>query len=113
VTARVTSAVLATSLIRQAQSIGGAAAVLSKGDAAAGSILISILEKGQFSAIWERILTLESGYKWAKVGSQDIENNRQIEDYLSRRRAQDPDLWVIELDVPDAERFTADMASGS
>ncbi len=112
-TVRLTSALLATGLMRRAQALGGAAAVLSKGDATAGSILISILEKGLFSAVWERVLSLESGYEWVKAGPQTIEDNREIDGYITRRRTQDPDLWVIELDVPNAERFTAEMASGS
>ncbi|PHK02659.1 hypothetical protein VF08_18145 [Nostoc linckia z8] len=28
-----------------------------------------------------------------------------------RRRAQDPDLWLIELDIADAERFAAETSS--
>jgi hypothetical protein len=31
-----------------------------------------------------------------------------VGDYCRRRRARDPDLWVIELDSPEAERFTAE-----
>jgi len=29
-------------------------------------------------------------------------------DYWRRRRASDSDLWVVELDIADAERFAAE-----
>ncbi|MBN9940404.1 DUF1491 family protein, partial [Listeria monocytogenes] len=33
--------------------------------------------------------------------------------YWRRRRDRDPDLWVVELDIPSAERFAAEtIASG-
>ena len=28
--------------------------------------------------------------------------------YVARRRRSDPDLWIIELDIPEAERFAAE-----
>jgi len=31
-----------------------------------------------------------------------------LEEYWRNRRRRDPDLWVIELDVPHAERFVAE-----
>ena len=33
---------------------------------------------------------------------------RAITDYWMKRRASDPDLWVVEVDVAQAERFAAE-----
>ena len=33
--------------------------------------------------------------------------------YLTRRVEQDPDVWIIELDVADGERFILESASGA
>jgi len=35
------------------------------------------------------------------------------ESYWQRRRARDPDLWVIELDIASPERFAAETILAS
>jgi hypothetical protein len=40
---------------------------------------------------------------------QDIENNREFMAYLARRKRQDGDIWIIEADIADAERFVASL----
>jgi hypothetical protein len=111
VSARLTSAVLVSGLTRRAFALGGSAAVLAKGDPEAGSILLLIGEKGVVSGLWERILAPTGAYCWAKNELQDIENKEKFSNYLDRRRIRDPDLWLIELDVPNAERFTAELTA--
>jgi hypothetical protein len=74
-----------------------------------GAILLISAEKGVVQALWQRVSDPAGGSKWAKVSDQVIENKEKIEDYLTRCRVRDPDLWVIELDVPNAQRFTAEL----
>ncbi len=111
--ARLNSAVLTSALSRRAEQLGGFAAVLAKGDPTSGHVLIQLLEKGRISGLFERLLTASGAYAWARTGPQDIEKRDVFEDYLARRRLRDPDLWIIELDVPDVERFVADSLSGA
>lgn len=105
---RLTSAVLASGLLRLASQAGGFAAILAKGDPTSGALLVQILEKGQFFGLFERLLDPAGSYIWGRGGPQDIENKDVLTEYLSRRRSRDPDLWIVELDVPDAERFIAE-----
>jgi hypothetical protein len=112
-TVRLTSVMLAGLLMRRVQGEGGNAMVLAKGDESAGSILILCAEKGRNTALCERLLEPSGGYAWGKVGPQDIENIEEVDRYIARRRAQDPDLWVIELDTPNAERLIAETGSGA
>ena len=44
------------------------------------------------------------------VRKQDNENKREFYDYLTRRTARDPDIWLVEVDIADAERFVAEFA---
>jgi hypothetical protein len=106
---RIAASVLAGALIRKAEGAGGFGAVLAKGDATAGSILLIILEKGGNPRLFERLLKPDGLYAWEESGSVRIENDREVPEFIARRRRFDPDLWVLELDVPSAERFAAEM----
>jgi hypothetical protein len=106
VTPRLTSAMLVSALIRRVGTEGGNAAVLAKGDATAGSILLICLEKGIFKSVQERVLDVSGGYSWVSVGPSEAD---LLSAYTDRRRARDSDLWLVELDIANAERFAAEV----
>lgn len=106
---RIQSSVMVGALKRRAESEGGFAAVLAKGDPDAGAILVILAERGRKARILERSLTPDGRYAWQDVAGQTAENNGEIEQLLGRRRKYDPDLWIIELDIASAERFAAEM----
>ena len=108
---RLASHILVSGLIRQAEAHGAFAAVLRKGDRTAGAILLLRREKGQNPALFERFPSLDGPAQWTQITMEDIEIEQKISDYLDRRAGRDPDIWVLELDVPSAERFTDILAS--
>lgn len=108
---RLSSAMLVNVLQRKAESVGGFAAVLARGDANSGSILVILAEKGRKVRILERLLTPTGGYGWTQIGSQALANEEEFEKFQRRRRESDPDIWLIELDIASAERFAAEMNS--
>ncbi len=108
-TVRLTSAMQVALVMRRVQAAGGTAMLLKRGEESGGAILIAATEKGRNTGLYERILQPGSGYEWIRIGPQDIENTEEFEGYLSRRKARDPDLWVVELDIANAERFAAEL----
>jgi hypothetical protein len=102
--ARIAASVLAGALIRKAQGEGGFGAVLARGDSTAGSIMVILLERGENPRLFERLLQSDGRYSW-QLSASDAE----VPGFVARRRRFDPDLWVLELDVPSAERFAAEM----
>jgi hypothetical protein len=106
---RLASSVLASALIRRAEVGGGFGAVLAKGDATAGSIVVVLLEKGGNPRIFERILQQDGQYSWTPSATRLGGKAEKVPDFIARRRRSDPDLWVLELDIPSAERFAAEM----
>lgn len=98
---------LVSALMRRVQQAGGNAVVLAKGDEAAGAVLMLCAERGAVQSVRERIFDGDA-YRWQPVGP---ESPFEREEYLSRRRARDRDLWLIELDIANAERF-ADETTG-
>jgi len=108
--ARLTSALLVSALVRRVGHEGGNAVVVAKGDATAGSILLICLDKGERIAFRERLLRMDGTYGWAEVGPKSGADRDEVESWLTRRRLRDPDLWIVELDIPNAERFAAETS---
>jgi len=108
---RLSSDTLVGALIRRVQGEGGNAMVLAKGDRHGGAILIACAERGRISCLLERVLDLEGQYRWMPCGPQDTEKAKELTDYIDRRKSHDPDLWIVELDIAQAERFAAETIS--
>lgn len=106
-TPRLTSAMVVSALVRRVASAGGMAAVLAKGDDDAGGIVIVTLDRGATPRLWERARDFDGRLELRAAGPENADE-AAITGYWQRRRAGDPDLWVVELDVAQAERFAAE-----
>lgn len=95
------------SLIRLAESNGGNAMVLAKGERDAGTILILTMFRGEGAQLHERRPQLDGTRSFVPTRSQDPENPNEIFEYLERRRRQDPDIWILEVDIGNPERLIA------
>ncbi|MCA1654304.1 MAG: DUF1491 family protein [Sphingomicrobium sp.] len=105
--ARLAAGIEASAFLRRAEALGGCGAVLHKGDAERGALLLAISERGIPLSCLARALGAEGRYGWARVGPSQAEAP-MLTDFLARRRRSDPDEWQIELDIPLAERFIAE-----
>lgn len=92
-------------LLRAVEAAGGFAAVLRKGERMGGAILVILAENGANQRLFERLAHLDGTRKWTCTKVQDAENKAEFDEYLARRGARDPDLWMIELDIANGERF--------
>ena len=100
---RLPTDILVSALLRRANDSGGSGVVLAKGDAQAGGVLLVIAERGAPDRVLERGIGPDGAT--ALIESHAGEGTGE---YWRRRRERDPDLWVIELDTPLAERFAAE-----
>ncbi len=105
--ARLPAHIEVSGLIRAVEQAGGFATVIATGERDAGTLLVVCCAKGSAAIAYERMPQPDGTRSWTVSRSQDIENPREFWDYLDRRKNQDGDLWIVELDVPDAERFIA------
>ena len=48
---------------------------------------------------------LDGSRRFVCTRMQDPEKKHEFDDYVRRRGEQDPDLWILELDGPEMERF--------
>jgi hypothetical protein len=105
---RLTAAMQVSALIRRVHDAGGSAMVLARGDATAGAILLLLYDRGARPRFVERGLGPDGATSLITSGPQDIAGEDDVRHYWQRRRARDADLWVVELDIAEAERFAAE-----
>jgi hypothetical protein len=81
---------------------------MRKGDAERGSLHLFVSSRGVHFATLERILNIDGSYVWQRVGPGESAGSAEIADFLARRTRFDEDIWAIELDIADPERFIAE-----
>ena len=99
----------ASAILRLAEAQGGFATVLAKGERDAGTILLVTLYRGAGAVLYERMPQLDGSRKFLAAKRENPENPQEFSEYLARRRSQDEDVWLIEVDIADAERFVAGL----
>lgn len=104
---RLPSALVASALIRRVHDSGGFATMRARGDDQGGALLLITLARDGAMKVLERGLG-PSGDPAMIDSTPSDASPESVEAYWRKRRARDPDLWVIELDTPDAERFAAE-----
>jgi len=97
----------ASAIIRLAESLGGFGTVLAKGERDAGTILLVTLCRGKDGLLFERMPQLDGSRSFIGSKRENPENPQEFSEYLARRRRQDQDMWLIEVDIVDPERFVA------
>ena len=95
-------------ILRRAQASGDFGTVLRKGDPDRGSLIIVVTSRGAHFAILERVLGVDGTYNWQRSDGVDSGSSLNIVNFLARRARFDDDLWAVELDIADPERFIAE-----
>ncbi|WP_375271502.1 DUF1491 family protein [Sphingomonas sp.] len=92
-------------LVRRVNDAGGFAVIRARGEAQTGAILVLIEEHGSVRAL-ERFRDLDDRDSLVPAGPSA--DGTVMDEYWKKRRVSDPDLWVVELMIPQAERFVAE-----
>jgi hypothetical protein len=98
-------------ILRRAEASGDFAAVVRKGDPDRGALIILVSSRGRHVACLERTLGPTGDYCWTATGLADSAGSIEIRDFLAKRARFDEDLWAIELDIADPERFIAETTA--
>lgn len=64
--------------------------------------------RGRHFTCLERILSLEGSYHWQTAGPGESASSADVAAFVDRRARFDEDLWVIEVDIAEPERFIAE-----
>jgi hypothetical protein len=112
VTSRLPAKLEVAALVRGVQTGGGFASILHKGDPDRGAISLLIAERGEPRVILERRMAADFTYRWCE-GPSPAAQGMDWRKWVESASRIDPDCWLIELDVADAQRFIAETtASG-
>lgn len=102
------SGLLVSALLRRVNDAGGMGMVRAKGEAQSGAILLILTEQDRVPRLVERGFDRDGKAALRPAGPSGTPDLAAIEAYWRTRRARDPDLWVVELDIAAAERFAAE-----
>ena len=100
-------------LVRAVQGEGGFASILHQGDPDSGTISLLVTQRGEPHAMLDRRMAADFTYRWREAASPAAEPGFNWRAWIENQSRIDPDCWLIELDVADAQRFIAETtASG-
>ena len=85
--------------------------IIERGDPDRGALVLLIAQRGAHFACLERGLGPSGAYAWQIVGPAAGESDVKVRNWSRNRRSNDPDLWLIELDVALPERFIAETTA--
>ena len=101
----------AAALVRQAEAGGGFGTIVKRGDPDRGALILLIARRGEHQACLERTLAPDGSYRWRQVGPTAGADPESLADWSQKRIRFDEDLWLIELDIADPERFIAETTA--
>ncbi len=101
----------ATALMRQVQANGGFATIIKRGDDDRGALILLVAERGLPKVLIERRMGKDFAYRWTIVTRADEAKPEKFHESREKMTRYDPDCWIIELDVADAERFVAETTA--
>ena len=111
--ARLPTHIEVTGLIRAMEAAGGFGTVIAKGERDAGTLLVICCQNGANARAFERMPQMDGSRAWTVSRNQDPEKPFDFSEWTMRRRSQDSDLWIVELDGAEAEQvLTGGSAKG-
>ena len=85
--------------LRLGQADGRFAAVLKRGDADAGGVLVVLRAPAGLSVL-SQIRTVDGEAAWLRATGPDPVDQATADAYVARQVQFDPDLWVLEFETP-------------
>ncbi|MBB3034450.1 DUF1491 family protein [Alteriqipengyuania lutimaris] len=108
---RLPTHLVVSGLLRQITAEGGNGVILAKGDRESGTYVLLLRDRAGTVKLVERRPSADFAFEWQVTQEETAEKEGKIYEYCDRRSTQDPDLWIVEAQVDDIERFVAQLRS--
>jgi hypothetical protein len=102
-----------SALIRRVEAGGASAFVVQAGDPERGDILVKVSELNGRAAAYALATTMEGERVFRTLAGQGVgPEERAVDQYVTRARQRDRDLWIIEIEDRQGRHFlTEDIVS--
>jgi hypothetical protein len=113
---RLKSHIWVSAYLRRLNSSFISAALVRRGDSDAGAIYIKVahldgrcqvyspLSTYLAEALPDNAILLDEGRAWQPVYTPDA-TETEADAYLARHAARDPDIWILEIEMPEGKRL--------
>lgn len=99
-------------LIRRVEAGGAHAAVLRRGDARAGAVLIKVVNRREgWARLYAEALRGDGETGWMEPVRSRSEPD--LDAYAERAWSRDPDVWIVEIDDPKGRHFLTERVEPS
>ncbi len=96
----------ASALIRRAEIAGAFAAVVRKGDADAGAVLVKVATLDGRARLYAPARDGAGDRVWLDLSAGPLgEDERAVDAHIAKRAETDPDLWVVEIEDKQGRHF--------
>lgn len=89
----------ASALIRRAEAAGAFATIARKGDTDAGAVLVKVSTRDGRARLYAPARDGAGERIWLDLSAGPLgSDERAVDDYATKRAANDPDIWLIEIE---------------
>jgi len=103
--ARLKSGLWVQALIRRCDLAAIGVAVVARGDADAGAVLLKLAPRDAGCAVLSQTRRPDGSSVWLRATGAVPVSEEDADRYIERQRQRDPDLWVVEIESGATETF--------